>query len=160
MDALDAALHDQVPQGLLQALHAELRPRLDAGGHLMGLGLADQVPDGHRRHHDLQRGDPALLVRGREQELGDDPLQDSASWTRTCCCCPGGKASMIRSTVLRALLVCRVPKTRRPVSAAVRASEIGSRSRISPTRTMSESSRRAARRPSAKDGVWRPPRAG
>ena len=61
---------------------------------------------------------------------------------------------MIRSTVFRALLVWRVPKTKRPVSAAVRASEIVSRSRISPTRTMSASSRRQARKPSENSGVW------
>ena len=73
---------------------------------------------------------------------------------RTWLCWLEGKTSMIRSTVLRALLVWRVPKTSRPVSAAVRASEMVSRSRISPTRTMSASWRRAALRPVAKEGVW------
>ena len=48
----------------------------------------------------------------------------------------------MRSMVLRALFVCRVPKTSRPVSAAVSASEMVSRSRISPTSTMSASSRK------------------
>ena len=56
----------------------------------------------------------------------------------------------MRSTVLRALLVCSVPKTSRPVSAAVSASEIVSRSRISPTSTMSASSRKAAFSPTGK----------
>ena len=36
-----------------------------------------------------------------------------------------GKTSIMRSTVLRALFVCRVPKTSRPVSAAVSASGDG-----------------------------------
>ncbi len=50
---------------------------------------------------------------------------------------------MMRSTVFAALDVCSVPKTRWPVSAAVRASEMVSRSRISPTRMTSGSSRSA-----------------
>ena len=59
---------------------------------------------------------------------------------------------MIRSTVCEVDWVCRVAKTRCPVSAAVRAVAIVSRSRISPTRMSSGSSRRAARRPRAKSG--------
>ncbi len=54
---------------------------------------------------------------------------------------------MIRSTVCAVDWVCRVAKTRWPVSAAVSAVEIVSRSRISPTRITSGSWRRAARRP-------------
>src|ERR671939_317808 len=38
---------------------------------------------------------------------------------RTCSCCSGGNTSMIRSIVDGALCVCRVPKTRWPVSVAV-----------------------------------------
>ena len=53
---------------------------------------------------------------------------------------------MTRSTALTALLVCRVPNTRWPVLAVSRASMIVSGSRISPTSTMSGSSRRVARR--------------
>ena len=52
--------------------------------------------------------------------------------------------------------VCRVPKTRWPVLAASRASSMVSRSRISPTRMMSGSSRSAPRRAAAKDLVWMP----
>ena len=51
---------------------------------------------------------------------------------------------MILSTVFVALLVCSVASTRCPVSAAVSANEMVSRSRISPTRITSGSSRRAA----------------
>ena len=82
------------------------------------------------------------------------PRIEAASIVRTCDCWSAGNTSTMRSIVLRALLVCRVPNTSSPVSEAVSASEIVSRSRISPTSTMSESSRRAARRPSANDGVW------
>ena len=63
---------------------------------------------------------------------------------RTCSCCSAGKTSMMRSIVDGALCVCSVAKTRWPVSAAVSAVEIVSRSRISPTRMMSGSWRSAA----------------
>src|SRR5215510_6480328 len=52
---------------------------------------------------------------------------------------------MTRSTVDAAVVVCSVPKTRCPVSAVSIAMATVSRSRISPTSTMSGSSRRAAR---------------
>ena len=63
---------------------------------------------------------------------------------------------MMRSMVLTALVVCRVPSTRCPVSAAVIAMEMVSASRISPTRITSGSSRIAARTPSAKLGMCVP----
>ena len=50
---------------------------------------------------------------------------------------------MMRSTVDEALLVCSVPNTKIPVSAAVTARLIVSKSRISPTRITSGSSRKA-----------------
>ncbi len=49
------------------------------------------------------------------------------------------KASTIRSIVLAAPVVCRVPKTKWPVSAARTAASMVSRSRISPTRITSGS---------------------
>src|SRR6478672_10760223 len=58
---------------------------------------------------------------------------------------------MMRSTVLGAVCVCSVANTRWPVSAAVIAVEIVSRSRISPRRITSGSWRRAARRASPND---------
>ena len=82
------------------------------------------------------------------------PRRDEESMVRTCDCWSEGNTSTRRSTVLRALLVCKVPKTRRPVSAAVSAREMVSRSRISPTRTMSASSRKAAFRPAGKSTEW------
>ena len=63
-----------------------------------------------------------------------------------------GSASMMRSMVLVALVVCSVPSTRCPVSAAVIAMEMVSASRNSPTRITSGSSRMAARTPSANEG--------
>ena len=42
---------------------------------LLDLALADQVPDGVVRQQDLERGDAALAVGGREQRLRDDALQ-------------------------------------------------------------------------------------
>ncbi len=63
---------------------------------------------------------------------------------------------MMRSIVCGALWVWSVAKTRWPVSAAVSAVEIVSRSRISPTRITSGSWRSAARSASAKLGVSGP----
>src|SRR5213594_4029806 len=63
---------------------------------------------------------------------------------------------MTRSMVLGALEVCSVPKTRCPVSAAVSASEMVSRSRISPIRITSGSSRSALRRALVNDPVCGP----
>ena len=72
------------------------------------------------------------------------PCSAIESCIRTWCCWCGGNTSMIRSTVCAVDWVCRVANTRWPVSAAVSAVEIVSRSRISPTRITSGSSRRAA----------------
>ena len=63
---------------------------------------------------------------------------------------------MIRSTVCAVDWVCRVAKTRWPVSAAVSAVDIVSRSRISPTRMTSGSWRRAAFRAIEKSGASEP----
>ncbi len=59
----------------------------------------------------------------------------------------------MRSTVCVALLVCRVEKTRCPVSAAVITVEMVSGSRISPTMITSGSWRITLRRASGKEGV-------
>src|SRR6266853_5335896 len=78
------------------------------------------------------------------------------SWMRICSCWLEGKALTTRSIVLAAPVVWSVPKTRWPVSAAVMAASIVSRSRISPTRTTSGSCRSARRRASAKFGTSTP----
>ena len=63
---------------------------------------------------------------------------------------------MMRSMVEAAVVVWRVPNTRWPVSAVSIAIETVSRSRISPTRMMSGSSRSAARSACLNDRVWTP----
>ena len=80
----------------------------------------------------------------------------AASWVLTCSCWFVGNASTIRSIVSAAPVVCSVPKTRWPVSAAVIAAAIVSRSRISPTRITSGSWRSARRIASAKLGTSSP----
>ena len=78
-------------------------------------------------------------------------FSESATIMRIWPCWSGGKALMMRSTVERAVVVWSVASTRWPVSEAVIASEIVSRSRISPTRMTSGSSRSDWRRALAKD---------
>ena len=71
------------------------------------------------------------------------PSSTKASWARTCDCWLLGKTSMMRLIASGAELVCSVARARWPVSAMVSAEAIVSRSRISPTRITSGSSRRA-----------------
>ena len=68
------------------------------------------------------------------------------SCMRTWRCKPSGNTSTMRSMESAALFVCSVASTKWPVSAAVSAVWMVSRSRISPTRMMSGSSRNTARR--------------
>ena len=69
------------------------------------------------------------------------PCSVDASCVRTWSCWCGGNTSMTRSMVCAALCVCSVAKTRWPVSAAVSATEMVSRSRSSPIRMTSGSCR-------------------
>ena len=78
------------------------------------------------------------------------PCRALASCVRIWCCWWDGNTSMMRSTVCGASWVWSVPKTRWPVSAAVIASEMVSRSRISPTRITSGSWRSTCLRAWAK----------
>ena len=75
---------------------------------------------------------------------------------RICSCWLVGKTSMMRLIVPWAPVVCSVAKTMWPVSAAVIAASIVSRSRISPTRITSGSCRRPRRMASAKLGTSTP----
>ena len=97
------------------------------------------------------RPPPFLLSRVWEMTA----VSDSESIALTMSFSAAGNTSTIRSMVFAAELVCRVPNTRWPVSAAVRASRMVSRSRSSPTRMTSGSSRRAERNASAKPSVCR-----
>ncbi len=63
---------------------------------------------------------------------------------------------MILSTVVAAPVVCRVDNTKCPVSAAVIAALIVSRSRISPTKITSGSSRKQERKALAKESTSSP----
>src|SRR5437870_8801956 len=60
----------------------------------------------------------------RSRIWAQTPLSESASMDRIWGCCADGNTSMIRSTVLTAELVCKVPKTNDPIVAAVTASEM------------------------------------
>ena len=80
---------------------------------------------------------------------------DSDNMARTISFSCAGNTSTTRSMVLAAELVCSVPNTRWPVSAAVSARRMVSRSRISPTSTTSGSSRSAERSASEKPSVSR-----
>ena len=94
-----------------------------------------------RTSHAATRPPPFFLSR----VCATTASSDSESMVRICPCWPAGNTSMMRSMVFGALEVWSVPNTRWPVSAAVSASEIVSRSRISPIRITSGSSRSALR---------------
>ncbi len=78
------------------------------------------------------------------------------SWSLICCCWLDGNISIIRSTVWEASIVCSVPNTKCPVSAALIAVDMVSKSRISPTTITSGSWRRACIKAVAKDLVSSP----
>ena len=101
-------------------------PGLHRRVDLVGLALADEVADGRRRDagpRSRRRG--PCRRRSWHSVWQTTPCSAPASWTRTCCCWCGGKTSMMRSMVCAASCVCRVAKTRWPVSAAVSASRDG-----------------------------------
>ena len=81
---------------------------------------------------------------------------DSDSIARTISFSAAGNTSTMRSMVLAADEVCSVPNTRWPVSAADSARRMVSRSRISPTRITSGSSRSALRSALENDSVCGP----
>ena len=139
-------------------LHAELAAGLERGVDLVGLALADQVADRRGRHEHLG-GAAALAVGRRQQLLGDDALQRHRQ-LHAHLLLLGGNTSTMRSTVWAVSCVWSVANTRWPVSAAVSAVEIVSRSLISPTRITSGSWRSAALRPSRSSARRRPARAG
>ena len=84
------------------------------------------------------------------------PVELSATLERICVCCAGGKTSSRRLSVVAASLVCIVPITRWPVSEALIAISIVSRSRSSPMTITSGSSRRAPFRAVKNDFVCGP----
>ena len=84
------------------------------------------------------------------------PWSVMESWRRTWFCAPEGKTSMILSMLWIASFVWSVASTHWPVSAAVRAAAIVSRSRISPSMITSGSWRSTCFRASAKEWVSSP----
>src|SRR5216117_4045567 len=89
-----------------------------------------------------QRPAPSLVLRSVCEITA---RIDSESIARTISFSAAGNTSTMRSMVFAADEVCSVPNTRWPVSAPVSARRIVSRSRISPTRITSGSSRSALR---------------
>ena len=128
---------DQVLEVLLVGLAAELLP---AVGHvLQHVGgsrpaLADDVADGGRRHQDLDRRHPRLLVLLREQLLRDDGAQrlGEAHPADLALVARAGWRSPARPSRRRPGSGI-VAMTRCPVSAALIAVSIVSASRISPS---------------------------
>ena len=84
---------------------------------------------------------PPSAVFNNDCEITARKLSDNMA--RTISFSAEGKTSIILSTVLAAELVCSVPNTKCPVSAAVKAKLMVSRLRSSPTKITSGSSRRA-----------------
>ena len=84
------------------------------------------------------------------------PRRVPASIARTCCCWCSGKKPIARLTVSVASRVCIVESTRWPVSAALRAVSMVTRSRISPIMITSGSCRSTRRRALANESVSRP----
>ena len=68
-------LLDELRERLLHRLHSAARAGLHVGVDLLDLALADQVPNRVVEEQDLECGDTARAVGGREQRLGDDPLE-------------------------------------------------------------------------------------
>jgi hypothetical protein len=148
-------LADQVLQAHVQRLHPQRSTRLNRRIHLRHLVLTDQVTDRRRADHDLVR---------RHSAAAD--LLESAPGTPWRAATPTASTASStfpdretrprsRSILFAAEVVCSVPNTRWPVSAAVSARRMVSRSRSSPTRITSGSSRNAERNASAKPRVSR-----
>ena len=152
MRGVSQMVHDRVVERLVALLFADL----DHARNLVRLAFADEVRDRRIDDQNLERGDAARLVDALEKVLRDDAFERFRESRANLVLLVGGKTSMMRSTVLAALEVCSVPKTRWPVAAAVSASSMVSRSRISPTSRMSGSSRSAPRKAEAKEWVCTP----
>ena len=97
---------------------------------------------GIRISSDAMRPRPSAFGSSAWQTM---PSSTSDNCVRICDCWPAGKMSMMRLIVWAAEFVCNVANVRWPVSAIFSAASTVSRSRISPIRTISGSSRRAAR---------------
>src|SRR5690606_36701754 len=159
----DEPLHHELLKILIERLHAGRLTRLNGRVHLRDLALANQVTNRGRADHDLVGRDAAAAAwaPARPPPIRFSSVcevtarSDSESMLRTISFSAAGNTSTTRSIVIAAELVCSVPNTKWPVSAAVNARRIVSRSRISPTRMTSGSSRNAERNASLKPSVSR-----
>ena len=152
----DVAAH-QVGEVLVERLHADALPVWIAEYICATLFSRIRLRIAARAQHDLVRRDAARRRPWSCSSVCEiTPISDSDSIARTISFSAAGNTSMMRSMVLAALEVCSVPNTRWPVSAAVSARRIVSRSRISPTRMQSGSSRSAERSALANDSVCGP----
>ena len=114
---MDDSARREVDQRHVHRLH-----RLSGWPAIPGFGAA-WPPD------KIAYGRVAIMISVRQrvrrfllqQRLVSTASNASDSCVLICACCAGGKASMMRSIVLGALEVWRVPKTKCPVSAAVKA---------------------------------------
>src|SRR3712207_8987651 len=61
------------PYTTLFRSHAVAGPGLHGRVDLVGLAVADEVPDGRGGHHDLDPHNPAVAVGGGDQLLADHP---------------------------------------------------------------------------------------
>src|SRR5688572_25366221 len=71
----DPALREVRHDGVVQRLHAVLLARLDGGGDLHRLALADEVAHARRAHEDLERRAASLLVDALEEVLRHHHLE-------------------------------------------------------------------------------------
>lgn len=108
----DIAFPDQAAQVHIQGVHAVIGAYLHHGRDLMGLALADQVQDAVGAYKKLCGGDTGYASATGNQALADDSPSRCRQLERTWFWPSAGQASMIRSTVWAAPVVCRVDSTR------------------------------------------------
>ena len=129
--------------------------RLERGRDLVRLALADERGDGGGRAEDLEGGDAPREAAPREERLRDDRLERVREHDADLALLAGRERADDAVDRGRARSSCGACRARGgPVSEAVIASEIVSRSRISPTRMTSGSSRSAALSARANEAVW------
>lgn len=149
----DVAPH-QVGQTLVEGLHAHTLAGLDGGIHLGDLVLADEVADGRRADHDLVGRHAPGAVLGLQQGLRDDRPQGFGHHRADHVLFAGD----VDDTVDRFGGGRGVQGAEHQVAGlggGEGARRMVSRSRSSPTRITSGSSRRAERRAALKDWVSR-----
>ncbi len=123
--------------------HAGGRAALHGIFQLIHLALANQIRDRRGVDQNLERRDPALLVGLGNELLRDDAAQAGRQHGAHMRLFVGGKCIHQAIDGRRGAIGVQRPITRIPISAAVTAMLMVSRSRNSPTRMTSGSSRKA-----------------